>query len=398
MARQFKSTDTSKWNERFGTGKDGSLTVATDSVFKINNSPFTTNANAYGTFTGTSGNTSGSVSDGYGFWTSYVTVGDYVLIHQSYGTGAGNWELNVVTGGIPSSGGSSTLTFKYPLQNTYVGGCQIIKVPQFTDVTINNGVTLYPLEYNRSYAGIMAFFCNGTTTITGNINANARGYQGGTTTGGDGNQGDSSIGYGSASTSANGSGGGGGGIGNGASAGSGGGGGNGTAGANGTAGSRIAGVGGSIDGDTALTDFNLGGGGGGGGFRTGQSGGPGNGGYGAAGIFIFTKNLVVTGSIVASGQTGSVKSGSGSHGCGGGGAGGSVLFKTITATLGSNLVQANGGAGGFFDSNNNGGTGGSGRIHLDYAGTYSGTTTPTIDVTQDSSLYPSGGSFLYNLI
>lgn len=398
MPRQFKSTDTSIWTEQFGTGKDGSLTVSTTTTFKVTISPFGTNSNAYGIFTGTSGNTSGSVTDAWGFYNPYTEIGDYVLIHQSYGVGAGNWELNVITGGIPSSGGTSTLTLKYPLQNTYVTGAQILKVPQYTDFTINNGVTLYPETYNRTYGGIMAFFCNGTTTITGNINANERGFQGGATTGGDGTQGDSSTGFGSASTSANGSGGGGGGIGNGASAGSGGGGGNATVGTNGTAGSRIAGVGGSVNGYTALTNFHLGAGGGGGGFRTGQSGGPGAGGYGGAGVFIFTKNLVVTGTVVASGQVGSVKSGSGSHGCGGGGAGGSVLFKTITATLGSNLVQANGASGGVFDVNNQGGTGGNGRIHLDYAGSFTGTTTPTLDSTQDSSLYPSGGSFLYNLI
>lgn len=398
MPRQFKSTDTSIWTEQFGAGIDGSLTLSANVLFKVGESPLTTNANAFGTFTGTSGNTLGSVTDVYGFWTSYVFVGDYVLIHQTYGSGAGNWELNVVTGGIPTIGGSSTLTLKYPLQNTYVTGCQVVKAPQFTNFTINTGVTVNPQGYTRIYGGIMAIFVNGTTTITGSINANSKGFAGGTTTGGNGNQGDSSIGFGSALTSANGAGGGGGGVGNGASAGSGGGGGNGTGGANGTAGSRIAGTGGSTDGNAFLTDFNFGAGGGGGGFREGQGGGPGAGGYGGGGVFIFTKDLVVTGTVVASGQVGTVKSGAGSHGCGGGGAGGSVLFKTINATLGSNLVQANGGAGGVFDVNNQGGTGGTGRIHLDYAGSFTGTTTPTIDATQDSSLYPSGGSFLFNIL
>lgn len=401
MARQFKSTDTSIWTEQFGNGKDGALTISSSAVFEVAISPFTTNANAFGTFTGTLGATSGTVTDGYGFWTSYVVTGDIVLIHQTYGTGAGNWELNVVTGGIPTSGGSSTLTLKYPLQNTYGTGTQIVKVPQFTSFTLNNSIITYPPVYNDSYGGILAFFCNGTTTISGTIYGDGRGFAGGGVPGNTtGYQGKSSTSVTvSNSTSANGAGGGGGAWGNGASAGGGGGGGNGTSGANGLPGSRGAGIGGSTDGNTSLTDFNFGGGGGSGGWRDGQNGSPGSGGNGGAGIFIFTKNLVINGAISNIGSNGNAKSGTGSHGAGGGGAGGSVLIKSITATLGTNLVVANGGTGGVNGgSSNDGGNGGTGRIHLDYAGSYTGTTTPTLDVSQDSSLYPSGGSFLYNLL
>jgi hypothetical protein len=378
MPRQFKSTDTSIWTEQFGNGSDGAVTISTN----------TTQSPTDSACTGTTGTNSLSATNA-GF-----SAGQNILIHQTYGTGAGNWELNVI-----SSYTSGTITTKYPLQNSYVTGAQVIVMGNYTNVTVNTGVTYSAKAWNGTVGGIIGWIANGTTTITGTLSASGLGFAGGTTTGGNGNQGASSTSITvSALTAANGSGGGGGGVGDGAAAGSGGGGGNGTAGANGTAGSRIAGTGGSTDGDTALTDFNLGAGGGGGGFRTGQSGAPGNGGNGSAGIFIFSKELVVTGAITASGANGNAKTGSGSHGCGGAGAGGSVLIKAITATLGTNLITANGGTGGTIDVNNKGGDGGVGRIHLDYAGTYTGTTTPTIDVTQDSSLYPSGGSFLYNLI
>jgi hypothetical protein len=401
MPRQFKSTDTSQWVEQFGTGKNGSLTVSsTGGTFRANISGYTTNAPAYGEFTGTSGNTTGTAIDANPFLefnSTYVAVGDFVVIHQSFGTNAGAWELNVVTGGLGT--GTQNITLKYPLQNTYTTGAQIVKAPQFTDFTINNSVILYIQEMTSSFGGLLPIFCNGTVTINGTLGGEGRGFYRGNTTGGTGNQGGSSTAInGSASTSANGAGGGGGGIGDGAAAGGGGGGGNGTAGATGGPGARTPGTGGSTDGTTDLTDFNIGAGGGAGGFRTGGSGGPGAGGYGGAGIMIFTKNLVVNGSITAQGGVGQVKSGSASHGCGGGGAGGSILIKAITATLGTNLVTASGGLGGVVGGGNDGGNGGVGRIHLDYASSYTGTTTPTLDVTQDSSLYPAGGAFIYNLL
>jgi len=63
---------------------------------------------------------------------------------------------------------------------------------------------------------------------------------------------------------------------------------------------------------------------------------------------------------------------------GGSGAGGSILLKAQTATLGTAQITAAGGAG-----NNPGSIG---RIHLDYYTSYTGTTTPTLDATQDNNL------------
>lgn len=400
MPRQFRSDDTSAWGEKFGTGKDGSITVSSNATFQVASSPFGTNANAFGTFSGTSGNSSGSVTDAYGFWTDYTFVNDYVLIHQTYGSGAGNWELNVVTGGIPAGAGSSTLTLKYPLQNTYSTGCQIIKCPQFTNFTLNNGVSLSPSVWDNTKFGIMAFFVNGTATINGSLSSFARGFLGGVSDYYNGYQGDSSTSLNNqAIVTRNGAGGGGGYYGNGRKAGGGGGGGNGTAGGAGQPGDSGSAEGGSTDGNAGLTLFTFGGGGGSGGWRSSSGVTVGSGGKGGGGIFIFARNLVVNGSIVASGETGGIRSsGSATSGQGGGGAGGSILIKSEVATLGSSLVTANGGAGGYQGINNDGGPGGEGRIHIDYALSYTGTTSPTIDARQDSTLGSAGGSFLLNLI
>lgn len=394
MPRQFKSTDTSLWSEQFGTGKHGSLTVSSGTLFRDFTTPFNDNGNAFGTFTGTSGNTSGTVIDAWAFNTTFTFNGDYVLIHQSGGTGSGNWELNVITSGVPSSGGTSTLNLKYPLQNTYTTGCQIVKCPQFTDITFDAGTNITQKNWDSfKWGGIIAFFCSGKTTIAGNLYTSSLGFAGGEgrdfgstaftgwNTGNDGLQ----------QTTASNNGGGGGDGDNGAGRGaSGGGGGSYTAGgAGGTEGGGAAGGGaGNVTATTSELTLTVFGGGGGGGSRTGSGTYP-RGGFGGGSIFIFTKDIEITGSLTSDGGNGNVSG----DGGGGGGAGGTVLIKSITATLGTTKVTAVGGAGGY-----QGGAGGTGRIHLDYASSYTGTTNPTLSATQDSSLYPSGGSFIFNML
>jgi len=392
MPRQFKSTDTSTWTEQFGTGKHGSLTVSSGTFFRNDTSPFTNNGNGFANFTGTSGNTSGTAVDSWTFNLNYLTAGDYVLIHQSGGTGAGNWELNVITGTVGS--GTWTVNFKYPLQNTYTTGAQIVSCPQFTDITFNAGTNITQKNWDPfKWGGIIAFFCNGKTTITGNLYTSSQGFAGGegrdfgSTAFTGWNTGNDSL----QQTAASNNGGGGSDGDNGAGRGaSGGGGGSYTAGgAGGTEGGGAAGGGaGNTTATTSELTLAVFGGGGGGGSRTGSGSYP-RGGFGGGSIFIFSKEIEITGYLSSDGGNG-VQSGDGGSG---GGAGGTVLIKSITATLGTTRVNAIGGSGAY-----QGGAGGTGRIHLDYASSYTGTTNPTLSATQDSSLYPSGGAFIYNLL
>jgi len=120
MPRQFRSDDTSIWEEGFGNGSDGAFTISTN----------TTQNPTDAACTGTSGSTTLTATNaGFG-------AGQNILIHQTKGTGMGNYELNVI-----ASYTAGTITLKYPLQNTYVTGAQTIVMGNFTDATINTGVT-----------------------------------------------------------------------------------------------------------------------------------------------------------------------------------------------------------------------------------------------------------------
>jgi hypothetical protein len=379
-SRQFKSTDTSSWTEKYGNGSDGAGSINT-STFGEANETFTGTATQS---TGTAGGT--SISDN-----------DLVLIHQTQGTNADadpNWEFNKVVSG----GGTTGLIFKYALTRTYSTGAQILKLKQYSALTVNTGQTWSTSAWNGSKGGLLAFLCNGTTTITGNIAGTGRGFDpGGTVSAGlgEGCQGAGTTGPASTSgnTAANGNGGGGGGGGGGNKPGAaGGGGGNATAGATGEANEEAGGTGGEAKGNAGLTIMVPGGGGGGGaGDGTtyyGQSGGTGGG-----MVIIITKILTITGTI-ATGGNGGTSASDDRAGGGGGGAGGSVLLKFQTGTLGSSLITAAAGAGSG-GAGRDGGGGSVGRIHADYLTSFTGTTTPTLDSTQDTTLASgSTGNFL----
>lgn len=130
---------------------------------------------------------------------------------------------------------------------------------------------------------------------------------------------------------------------------------------------------GTADGNASLTQMVFGGGGGG----TGESVSSGAGGNGGGVVLIIAPTITVTGSIAVNGNNGQNASRGGS-----GGAGGSVLLKGQRITLGSSLITAsagNQGTGTTANSTN----GSAGRIHADYSISISGTTSPTINSTQD---------------
>lgn len=356
-----------QWLDRvkFGSGKNGSPAVSGT-------------INSYATCTGTA--TQYSLTT-----TLSASLGDVILIHQSQGTGAGQWEINYV---LADAG--ATLTLAYPLAYTYGTGAQAVLVPQYTGGTLSGAVTA--TAWNGSIGGIIAMMSSGDLTISGSLTGTAIGFIGGVLGANStnyGDQGDSSTGVGTNANTANGMGGPGGnpGVeGSRSSSGGGGGGyatggGNGTAGAGGTAAVGGGGTGGIAD----LTSVFFGGGGGSGGGQNDVNDNPGDGGAGGGGIFIFAKSVNLTGTIPCNGGNGT--SSTVDAGGGGGGAGGSVLIKCMTATLGTNLITAGGGTGYVQPAGGgDGGNGGVGRIHIDYFSSYTGTTTPTIDAAQDSSL------------
>ncbi|MGH7746070.1 MAG: LamG-like jellyroll fold domain-containing protein, partial [Candidatus Dormibacteria bacterium] len=322
-------------------------------------------------------------------------VNQVILIHQTEGTNAGQWERNIIQGYT-----AGTITLGTPLIGTYVSGAQVRVLKQYSSITVDSGKTWTAKAWNGTVGGILSNLCSGTITATGSIVADATGFRGGAVISGnskvEGNSGEGTVGASVVQNTANGNGGGGGtysstfdGTGGG------GGGGDSTLGSNGVIGESgsAGGIGGNVSGSNDLTTMTFGGGGG-----TGATGPRTNGvtagGIGGGIIFLIGTTITVTGAITSNGANGT--SGSGQYYVGsGGGAGGSILLKAQTATLGSNLITASGGSGGVGSrgagtgAGGDGGAGGSGRIAIDYYTSYTGTTTPTINAILDPSLVTS---------
>jgi len=367
----------------FGSGSDG----AYNSVGSATDSPINT------TCSGASGQKNLTIGAA-----STFANGNLVLIHQTQGTGVGQWEVNK----IASGGGTITLVMQSNLAYTYASGAQVLVIKQYSSFTQGSGYTLTAKAWDGSTGGILTFSCSGDATITGNISTVGKGYRGGSVivTSSYVYQGEGTSGTGNTSNAAN-SNGGGGGLHNGNIS-SGGGGGNGGSGANGavwSGGGDTFGIGGGTCGNTTLTNMNPGGAGGGGapGGHSGDRGGTGTGGTGGAIGLIFAKKITVTGSINSTGGAGSAGNFIDMYPSagGGGGSGGSILIKAEDAILGETKVTAIGGAGGAGSSGGGyttyaGGNGGVGYIHLDYGNSYSGTTNPTFTLTKDTSLVSGG--------
>lgn len=389
--RQMRSDDTSFWEEGFGNGSDGALTVSSNTT----NSP---------TNTGLSGDHSEGVSSIAVGSTTGFSSGQVIIIHQTRGTNFGKWELNVV-----SSVSAPNLLLKYPTTNAYydTGGldqCQIQVLPQYSSVTVNSSVTYGVQSWDGNKSGILAFLCSGTTSIQGTLSAAGSsgatgscdcvvtGATGGGFRGGDGDQrvndnsgqGNAGEGSNSAITNSDNTSGSGGGAGRGNAAATGAGGGHGTAGGNGVnnGGTGTNGVGGIAVGNASLTLLNLGGGGAG--ATDNPNNGIGSGGSGGGIILVISRDILLgsSSSVYVRGGNG----GGPTKWGGGGGAGGSVLFKAATADIGTNRIDCSGSSAGS-GSSGSGGAGGVGRAHIDYSVSLTGSTNlPSIDSTLDTSL------------
>lgn len=334
------------------------------------------------------------------------SVGDVVMIHQTRGTGVGQWEVNRI-----SSVGTDQYTLQEALHYTYTDSgasqAQVVEVKQYADVTVESG-TWTVTTWDGNIGGIFPIAVRGTLTTTGTISAlgsatsgattpnSGPGYAGGravNTKNTSGYNGEGESGAGQSQTRNNNGGGGGGGVNN--TEYGGGGGGHATAGTNGGVGG-LGGIGGSIIADTAdLTLMCFGGGGGGGAtYNDGDSGWVGGAGTGGGGIIVVFARNIASMKATANGQISNVGGGFNYGGAGGNGAGGSILIVCETATLGSATATAVGGPG-----NGTGGSyagaGGTGRIAVHHSRTVTGTTSPTFTEVTDTTLKEStSGMFL----
>jgi len=394
----------------YGTGADGNITITAANTIVNNYTFLSTNV--------TSGSTTITVNS-----TSAFSAGNQILIvqMQNYSAGnAGDYEFATI-----SSVNGNNLVLASGLTNSYFSGVfnstnalstQIVKVPQYTNISVNSAASIVPAAWDGYKGGIVSFRATGMINVTGSVNATAKGYRGGAgasiAVSTSGQQGESTSGWGKGPETTNtqddtsiwnanpiGGGGGGGATANNPTDTVGGGGGGGGYGTNGTNCSYTAytskcGLLGSAYGSANLTQIYLGSGGGAGGADNAGVNTAGVGGAGGGLIYLYGSNVIVSGSVTSNGQKGANGAGSGEEAGGGGGAGGSILLYGDNLTLGSSVVAASGATGGsntWSTANSNGdigGTGGSGRIRIDF-NVSTGATNPA---SYNSTINSGGGS------
>jgi len=382
----------------YGTGADGSKTVTVlDTI--INNY-------TYINLSVLSGGLTISVND-----SSEFLAGDEIMIIQiQNGSGciAGEYEFREITDIT-----DDIFTLDVPIQNNYCynapnipsNDCtetygqesslaQVVRVPNYDDVTINAGATITAPAWNGYVGGLVVFRTNGTVTNNGEINVTGKGYRGGQDGGGDdseGGQGEGTSGLGVnppmneweqppnqdwevtdgyCMQDPNGIGGSGSWCSNDNGGDQGAGGGHGTAGGDAAQDQgQATSEGGYVIGSVDLTKIYFGGGGGAGSDNDDYDP-EGDGGAGGGIIYIVAKSI--NGNISSKGADGLGSSGSVNSASGGGGAGGTIWLRADSITITN--VTANGGVE-WPDDNDIGGYGGVGRIRLDSL-SVTGTPTP----------------------
>ena len=175
------SRDDSAAETPLGSGQDGALDVTTLGLIVNSYVPVTSAL--------TPGSTAIPITN-----LGIFRAGDVVLVLQSAGmktppsSGSqsaldfsnsaetvGNWELATV-----ASIGTSLALVK-PLTKSYGGATQVVRVPQYTTVTIHGGASVAAGAWDGRAGGIVAFLANGTVTNDGAIRVDAVGFRGGAT-------------------------------------------------------------------------------------------------------------------------------------------------------------------------------------------------------------------------
>lgn len=391
----------------YGTGSDGDVSFSTGMNYTDGVRSTVTGSNSSGSSTLELDSLAG------------LTVNDEVLIITMQDDNTSNNSVGTFEFKVISSISSSTLTFTENLLNDYNASStvkhQVIKVPNYNNVTINSGATVTAHPWDGSTGGIVCFRASGQLDNSGSITVNAIGYRGVSHADAisgnqhyrnkDGAQGEGIYGIGfpgGSSSGANGywnnanGNGGGGGTGK-QDSGGGGGGGYAAIGSNGVnRGGHYGGTGGNIAGDASLSKLIFGGAGGeGGADEDGHL--PGYGGNGGGIIFISASSLNNSGAISSNGENGGVggtnnpngSNGSGNGmGGGGGGAGGSIFISSSVTNSGS-ITALKGSLGNGHPAN--GGNGSDGRIAIASPGSNFPTTSP---VANEASL-PAISGYTY---
>ena len=416
-----------------GTGADGAISLTTGAhgtTPNINATAFISGRSCADSPTyNVSALTATSATVTAALTTDCLVAGDEIMLINLQGTASnttnlGNYEF------LRVAAGSSGTTVNFTTSKTkYYGSTagsdaglgstdstqrvMLMRVPNYTNVTIGSGVSFLPSAYGGAKNGVIAFRATGTVSITGVLGySGGRGYAGGS-----GMTAAYQYGYQGASTTNNAVsqtyvlravGGGGGGY----NCNGGAGGGHASAGAYGQrSGSACGGgtpqPGGAYGGSTSATlTLGSGGGEGGYGYNGGWNYNGGNGGRGGGITYVGADTIVVNGYIDMGGGNGGNTSNSDiPAGGGGGGAGGTVMLVGRDINLGAARTLANAGARGTSavttrtDTWGNetdyahGGAGGIGRVFVEYVDSIIGTSSPGASSSQITN--SAGGYKLY---
>jgi uncharacterized repeat protein (TIGR01451 family) len=147
-----------------------------------------------------------SLSSGEAVGGGALAAGDVILLYQPRGAtivttntptygdisaygGAGNYEIrtvqsvagNVITLAPTTSGGSCVSGLK----NSYANGSQVLRVPQYSSLTVNAGASITSTAWNGTLGGVVALLVQNSLTVNGSITVDALGFRGGVVDGTD---------------------------------------------------------------------------------------------------------------------------------------------------------------------------------------------------------------------
>lgn len=108
-----------------------------------------------------------------------LAPGDEVMVVQIQGPAAGTYEFGDVDA-VTASG----ITLSSPLRNSYSATnlvANVVRVPNFTDVTVPDGTSLVAPPWDGSQGGVLVFRATGEVFVEtgGRIDASGRGFRGG---------------------------------------------------------------------------------------------------------------------------------------------------------------------------------------------------------------------------
>ncbi len=168
-------------------GKDGSRTIAANTAYAaLPEVRITALASA-----AASGSNTLTLASAAG-----ISAGDVLMVYQAQGASissidtagygavtalgnAGRFELVSVMSVIGSTVNLSPACGVSPLRFSYSSGSQVIRVPQYVNLTVNSGATVTAPVWNGSTGGVMPLLVQTNLLVNGTLSATGAGFRGG---------------------------------------------------------------------------------------------------------------------------------------------------------------------------------------------------------------------------